>query len=79
MNIVKSVFSSHICIYVLIFAMAHVFVNYPVVAERRNKYLLGIFYNGHFKNCNDGRVYLDYMKRTSPNDQNYQKFKAACP
>jgi hypothetical protein len=37
-------------------------VNWRLCTIERGKYLLGIFYNGHFQNTSDGTVYKDYLK-----------------
>ena len=37
-------------------------VNWRLCTIERGKYLLGIFYNGYYKNTSDGLVYRDYLK-----------------
>lgn len=37
-------------------------VDWRLCTIERGKYLLGIFYNGFYKNASDGAVYFDYLR-----------------
>ena len=47
-------------IVVIVFALS---VDFSKAFDQRSNYLLGIFYNGHFKNQQDRVVYVDYMRK----------------
>lgn len=68
----KRVLTTNIIAYTVLALLFHFAVDHAKVFEQRSKYLLGIFYNGYFKNYKDGVVYFDYMVRQDPRDpQNY--------
>ncbi len=69
---VKRILTANIITYAALALFFHFAVDHAKVFDQRSKYLLGIFYNGYFKNYKDGVVYFDYMIRQQPGDpQNY--------
>jgi len=58
----KKYFSSNIIWYIFLGILLSVSVNWKLCTIQRGKYLLGIYYNGHFQNSSDGEVYKDYLK-----------------
>lgn len=72
MTWVKRVLTANIIAYAAVALLFHFVVDHAKVQDQRSRYLLGIFYNGYFKNYKDGVVYFDYMIRQQPGDpQNY--------
>ncbi len=66
------IFLRNVLAYALLAGVFMFAVDHAKVFDQRSKYLLGIFYNGYFKNYKDGVVYFDYMIRQGPKDsQNY--------
>ena len=69
---IRKIFLRNVLAYALLAGVFTFAVDHAKVFEQRSKYLLGIFYNGYFKNYKDGVVYFDYMIRQKPKDpQNY--------
>ena len=58
----RSIFS-----YVLVLVVISCLVDWNVSKQQREKYLLGIFANGGFKNYYDGILYFDSMINHFPN------------
>ncbi len=61
----------HIFVWAIVALMMYVCMDKPKAHDSRGRYLLGIFYNGHFENLKDGIVYLDYMHRIDPSNPDY--------
>ena len=69
---IRKIFLRNVLAYALLAGVFTFAVDHAKVLNQRSKYLLGIFYNGYFKNYKDGVVYFDYMIRQEPHDpQNY--------
>ena len=69
---IRKIFLRNVLAYALLSGVFTFAVDHTKVFNQRSKYLLGIFYNGYFKNYKDGVVYFDYMIRQEPHDpQNY--------
>ncbi|HLD87731.1 MAG TPA: hypothetical protein VI955_00230 [Candidatus Omnitrophota bacterium] len=69
---IRKIFLRNVLAYALLAGVFTFTVDHTKVFNQRSKYLLGIFYNGYFKNYKDGVVYFDYMIRQEPHDpQNY--------
>ena len=47
-------------------------VDWDKCFRQRGRYLLGIFYNGHFQNRRDGLVYRDYLKRYGTDHESFK-------
>ncbi|MBF0504197.1 MAG: hypothetical protein HQL14_03745 [Candidatus Omnitrophica bacterium] len=58
----KVIFGRNIVFWALLAGALFLSVNWRLCTIERGKYLLGIYYNGHFQNENDGTVYRDYLK-----------------
>ena len=58
----KEILGHNIVWWVLLALFLSVSVNWRLCTIQRGRYLLGIYYNGHFQNENDGTVYRDYLK-----------------
>jgi len=48
-------------VYILIASIFYWSIDFSKASEQRSRYLLGIFFNGFYKNYYDGIVYFDYM------------------
>ncbi|MBI4310011.1 MAG: hypothetical protein HY591_06735 [Candidatus Omnitrophica bacterium] len=59
----KQILSRNIWLYLGLMLILLVSVDWDKCFRQRGRYLLGIFYNGHFQNPRDGLVYRDYLKR----------------
>ncbi len=59
----KSGLSRNYLLYAVIILILAGSVDWKKCHAQRGRYLLGIVYNGHFQNANDGVVYTDYLKR----------------
>ncbi|MDO8675635.1 MAG: hypothetical protein Q7K71_05945 [Candidatus Omnitrophota bacterium] len=69
---IRKIFLRNVLAYALLAGVFTFAVDHAKVQDQRSRYLLGIFYNGYFKNYKDGVVYFDYMIRQEPRDpQNY--------
>ena len=72
MTWVQRILQRNIVAYIVLAAVLTLGVDHAKVSDQRGRYLLGIFYNGHFKDYKDGVVYFDYLLRQNPNDlKNY--------
>ena len=69
----KVILSRNIWLYLVLALILGVSVDWNKCVLERGRYLLGIFYNGHFKNSNDGTVYQDYLKRHGLTHDEFQK------
>jgi hypothetical protein len=58
----KQVLARNILWWVFLGLLLWVMVDWRLCTIQRGKYLLGIFYNGHYQNVSDGLVYNDYLK-----------------
>jgi hypothetical protein len=58
----KQIFARNIVWWALLALLLSASVNWRLCTIERGKYLLGIFYNGHYQNISDGIVYQDYLK-----------------
>ena len=65
-NLLKAVFGRAISAYILLAVIFRFSVDFPKAAQERLHYLLGIFYNGFYKNYEDGIVYFDHLTRVEP-------------
>ncbi len=74
----KRVLTTNIIAYAALALLFHFAVDHAKVFDQRSKYLLGIFYNGYFKNYKDGVVYFDYMIRQQPGDPQNHANLAIC-
>ena len=63
---VKGIFNRAIWVYVLLAIFFRVSVDFPRAAQECSHYLLGIFYNGSYKNYYDGIVYFDHQRFLNP-------------
>ena len=61
-------------LYLIIALLLAKSVNWQECFIKRGKYLLGIYYNGFYKNTNDGIVFEDYLKRHGSSDQDFKKY-----
>ena len=59
---IKEVLGRNVFLFALLALLISTTVNWRLCTIERGKYLLGIFYNGHFQNTSDGIVYQDYLK-----------------
>lgn len=59
---VKKIFARNIVWWAFLGLLIFSSVNWRLCTIERGRYLLGIFYNGHFQNTSDGIVYKDYLK-----------------
>ncbi len=75
---IKGILNRSCWAYALVILVFAVSVNFPKAFDERGKYLLGIFYNGYFKNLKDGIVYFDYMHRHKPQDAQYTEGLKYC-
>ena len=57
----KKILGRNILCWAVLGAILSVSVNWRLCTIERGKYLLGVFYNGHFQNTSDGIVYKDYL------------------
>ena len=78
MTWVKFIFTRNLLAYAALGAVFVFAINHAKVEDQRYRYLLGIYYNGHFKNYKDGIVYFDYMVRQQPNDPKHYADLARC-
>jgi len=58
----KEILGRNIVWWAVLVLFLSVSVNWRLCTIERGKYLLGIYYNGHFQNENDGIIYRDYLK-----------------
>ena len=58
----KEIFARNIVWGVVLALFLSPCVNWRLCTIERGKYLLGIFFNGYYKNSADGAVYSDYLK-----------------
>lgn len=65
----KAILGRNIVWWVLLAILLSSSVNWRLCTIERGKYLLGICYNGHFENENDGIVYRDYLKTHGITDE----------
>jgi len=65
-------------IYALVIFVVVKSVNFDLMFERRSKLLLGLFFNGGYKNYNDGIVYFDYMLQKEPDNYVYYFNMGTC-
>ena len=68
---VKRIFNRAIWVYILLAVFFRCSVDFSQAARERSHYLLGIFYNGSYKNYTDGIVYFDHLIRTQPSAVNF--------
>jgi hypothetical protein len=66
---IKKIFARNILWWVFLVLVLSQSVNWNLCAIERGKYLLGIYYNGHFQNASDGIVYQDYLKTHGITDE----------
>lgn len=59
---VKVVLGRNIVLWAVLTLFLSLSVNWRLCTIERGRYLLGIFYNGSYKNTSDGTVYSDYLK-----------------
>jgi hypothetical protein len=59
---VRKILGRNIVFCGLLMVLLSATVDWRLCTIERGKYLLGIFYNGHFQNVSDGVVYGDYLK-----------------
>lgn len=71
--------SRYIVVYMLGALICIACIDWPMVHHKRERYLLGLFYNGYFTNCRDGLIYRDYVRRVFPNDTNHLTYMTKCP
>lgn len=69
----KNIVSRNIVVYGLIGFVLAVSVDWNKCVIQRGRYLLGIYYNGFFKNEADGLVYRDYLLRHGLTDETFRK------
>ena len=74
----RRIFSRNIVAYIALAAVLTFAVDHAKVRDQREKYLLGIFYNGHFKDYKDGIVYFDYLVRQEPDNPQHRNNLAIC-
>ena len=74
----QRIFLRNITAYIALAAVLTFAVDHAKVRDQRGRYLLGIFYNGHFKNYKDGIVYFDYLVRQDPKDPKNYNNLAIC-
>ena len=58
----KGIFARNIVWVAVLVLLLSFCVNWRLCTIERGRYLLGIFYNGHYQNTSDGTVYKDYLK-----------------
>ncbi len=74
----KKIVSLYLWVYIVLgVIVAHAW-DWHEMAYRRERYLLGIFYNNHFKDFRDGIVYFDFLNRQKPNDKDTLMKLAYC-
>jgi len=61
-HVIKKIFARNIVWAAIVVLLLSSNVNWGLCMIERGRYLLGIFYNGHFQNVSDGIVYHDYLK-----------------
>jgi len=59
---IKKVLGRNIVLWAILALLLASTVNWRLCTIERGKYLLGIYYNGFYKNISDGIVYKDYLK-----------------
>ena len=69
----KSILAKNIVLYLIVGLIIAKSVDWDKCFMQRGKYLLGIFYNGHFQNSRDGEVYHDYLKRHGTTHESFVK------
>ncbi len=75
---IRKIFLRNVLAYALLAGVFTFAVDHAKVQDQRSRYLLGIFYNGYFKNYKDGVVYFDYMIRQEPHDPQNHANLAIC-
>ena len=65
-EMIKSIFGRAIVVYIGLVLVFRWSVDFTQVAQERSHYLLGIFYNGFYKNYSDGIVYFEHLLRVEP-------------
>ena len=75
---IKRILSANIIAYAALMALFALTLDHAKVQDQRSRYLLGIFYNGFFKNYKDGIVYCDYMVRVDPKNPQHYANLAEC-
>ncbi len=78
MTWIQRLFARNISAYLVLALLLTWAVDHAKVQDQRSRYLLGIYYNGHFKNKKDGIVYFDYMHRQDPKNPAYSAGLAEC-
>ena len=64
---IKTIPQRALAVYILLVVIFRLSVDFDRAALERSHYLLGIFYNGSYKNYNDGIVYFEHLTRMEPN------------
>ena len=75
---IQRVFQRNIVACLALAAVLTFAVDHTKVRDQRGRYLLGIFYNEHFKNYKDGVVYFDYLLRQEPGNPQHRDNLAVC-
>ena len=68
----RRIISRNIWLYLCFMLILAVSVDWDKCFRQRGRYLLGIFYNGHFQNYRDGLVYQDYLKRQGTDHESFK-------
>ena len=69
----RKIFYYNAWLYLLIIVVLVQAVDWRKCTVQRGRYLLGIFYNGHFENRQDGQVYQDFLKRHGLDHESFTK------
>ncbi len=72
MAMLKRILSSNIVFYALLMLVFAQSVDWRQCFHQRGRYLLGIYYNGHFSNQQDGTVYREFLKRHKTTQESFQ-------
>lgn len=69
----KAILGRNIVVFIILALIVARVVDWDKCFNQRARYLLGIYYNGHFLNSLDGVVYKDYLKRHGTNQAAFQQ------
>lgn len=68
---IKKILCRNIFLFLIIALMLSISVSWSECFIKRGKYLLGIAYNGNFKNMKDNDIYEDYLERHGMTPENF--------
>ncbi len=69
----KTIVARNLVLYVALMLLLKVSVDWDKCFEQRGRYLLGLWYNGFFKNALDEQVYKDFLKRHGTTAEEFQR------